>query len=90
MDISTFGPNSVDLIFSHAAFEHFDDIDATFQKMSDIARPGCKLVSMIDLKTHTRWISDKDPLNIYRYGDLISSLLKFRGTPNRVRPHEYR
>ncbi len=31
-----------------------------------------------------------DPLNIYRYSDFIYNLFKFSGTPNRLRPLEYK
>jgi hypothetical protein len=47
-------------------------------------------VAEIDLKTHSRWIRDHDPNNIYRYSNAIYRALWFRGIPNRVRPYEYR
>ena len=81
---------SVDLIVSQAAFEHFDDLHRTIGQMSKLARPGAVLVCEIDLSTHTRWIRDRDPLNIYRYSDAFYNMLKFRGSPNRVRPQAYR
>jgi hypothetical protein len=46
-------------------------------------------VAEIDLKTHSRWIRDHDPNNIYRYPDGLYDLFWFRGIPNRVRPHQY-
>jgi len=58
--------------------------------MSTVARPGAKLVCEIDFKTHSRWIRDKDPNNIYRYSDWFYHLFYFRGIPNRVRPYEYK
>lgn len=89
-DISVFADEAVDLVFSQAAFEHFDDIDATFSRLSKVVRDGSILVAEIDLNTHTRWIRDVDPLNIYRYGDFLYRLLRFRGSPNRHRPFEYK
>ncbi|HEX3047124.1 MAG TPA: hypothetical protein VHY08_20390, partial [Bacillota bacterium] len=50
---------------------------------------GTILIAEVDLKTHTSWIRDLDPLNIYRYSDFIYNLFKFRGSPNRLRPFEY-
>ncbi len=88
--ISAFGQSTVDLAFSQAAFEHFDDIDATISQLSAVCKPGAVLVAEIDLKTHTRWIRDKDPNNIYRYPDWIYNAFWFRGIPNRVRPFQYR
>jgi SAM-dependent methyltransferase len=89
-DLSVLPDNSVDLIVSQAAFEHFDDLHRTIEQMSKLARPGAVLVCEVDLSTHTRWIRGRDPLNIYRYSDAFYNLMKFRGSPNRVRPQEYR
>ncbi len=88
-DITVFGKSSVDLVFSQAAFEHFDDIHKTFSQLSEVVREGGKLVTEIDLNTHTRWIRDVDPLNIYRYSEGIYKFFKFSGSPNRLRPYEY-
>ena len=88
--VSAFGANSIDLVFSQAAFEHFDDIARTVEQLSIVCRPGAIIVAEIDLKTHSRWIRDKDPNNIYRYSDGVYDAFWFRGIPNRVRPHEYR
>ena len=87
---SAFGGPSFDLVCSQAAFEHFDDIDATIRDMSAVARPGALLVAEVDLQTHTRWIRERDPLNIYRYPSRIYRLFNFRGIPNRIRPCRYR
>ena len=81
--------NSIDIIFSQAAFEHFDDIPRTIAQISNVAKSGAILIAEIDLKTHSRWIRDKDPLNIYRYGNRIYYLFSFKGIPNRVRPKDY-
>jgi SAM-dependent methyltransferase len=89
-DLSIIADDSMDLIVSQAAFEHFDDVHRTIGQISRLACRGAVLVCEIDLATHTRWIRDRDPLNIYRFSEAFYNLLKFRGSPNRVRPLEYR
>lgn len=88
--VSTFGKATVDLVFSQAAFEHFDNIDATISQLSAACKPGAILISEIDLITHSRWIRDKDPNNIYRYPSYIYNTFWSRGSPNRVRPFQYK
>jgi len=88
--VSAFGESTLDLVFSQAAFEHFDDFDATISQLSTVCKPGAILVAEIDLKTHTRWICDKDPNNIYRYPIYVYNTFWFRGIPNRVRPFQYK
>jgi SAM-dependent methyltransferase len=86
---SAFGERAFDVVFSQAAFEHFDDIDATVGGLSSVCRPGAVIVAEIDLQTHSRWIRDKDPNNIYRYPHWLYRTFWFRGAPNRLRPVEY-
>jgi len=88
-NMNRFKDEDIDLVLSNAAFEHFDDIETTFSQLTDIVRPGGTLLAEIDLSTHTRWIRDKDPLNIYRYAPSYYQALKFCGSPNRVRPYQY-
>jgi SAM-dependent methyltransferase len=88
--VSAFGAGSIDLVFSQAAFEHFDDVDRTVKQLSMVCKPGARIVAEIDLKTHSRWIRDHDPNNIYRYSNPVYRALWFRGIPNRVRPYQYR
>lgn len=88
--IAAFGASSIDLVFSQAAFEHFDDVSRTIEQLSVVCKKGAVIVAEIDLKTHSRWIRDKDPNNIYRYPEGIYRAFRFRGIPNRMRPHEYR
>jgi SAM-dependent methyltransferase len=85
-----FGPGSIDLVFSQAAFEHFDDVAKTVEQLSIVCKPGALIVAEIDLKTHSRWIRDQDPNNIYRYSNAVYGSFWFRGIPNRVRPYRYR
>jgi SAM-dependent methyltransferase len=89
-DLSTFGDKSIDLIVSNSAFQQFDNPEKTIKELSDLACPGAYFVALIDLKTHTRWINKRDPLNIYRYPEIIYKTLKFKGSQNRVRPNEFK
>lgn len=79
-----------DLVFSSASFEHFLDVEETVQRLSVVTKPGGIVIAVIDLYTHSRWIRDKDPLNIYRYSDTFYNLCRFHSSPNRVRPDQYR
>ncbi|MCW5207340.1 methyltransferase domain-containing protein [Desulfobulbus sp. US2] len=88
--VSVCGESTVDLVFSQAAFEHFDDIESTVSLLSRVCKPGAVLIAEIDLQTHSRWIRDKDPNNIYRYPEWVYSLFRFRGVPNRLRPFQYK
>jgi len=47
------------------------------------------LVADIDLMTHSRWIREADPNNIYRYPKWLYDLFYFPGIPNRNRPGDY-
>ena len=83
-------PESIDLVVSQAAFEHFDNIEKTITELSHKVKRGGILIIHVDMKTHTRWIKDKDPLNIYRYTELFWNTFKFRGSPNRERLYKYK
>lgn len=89
-DVSAGVEPGVDVVFSNAAFEHFDDVEATVAQLSRVVRSGGVIVAVIDLQTHSRWIRDADPNNIYRYPDWLYGLFAFPGVPNRIRPEEYR
>lgn len=86
---AAFGSASIDMVFSQAAFEHFDDIEAVVRRLTSVCRPGARIVAEIDLKTHSRWVRDHDPNNIYRFPDPLYNIFHFRGSPNRVRPYQY-
>jgi len=88
--IYKFKKKSIDFVFSQAAFEHFEDIDKTIKQLKKLVKPGAIMVSLVDLKTHSRWIKDKDPNNIYRYSKRFYNLFHFSGAPNRVRPYQYK
>lgn len=82
--------STIDLVFSYAAFEHFDDLDKTISQLNIVCKPGAIVIAEIDLKTHSRWIRKKDPNNIYRYSKKIYNLFWFRGIPKRIRPYQYK
>ncbi len=88
--VSAFGEESIDIVFSQAAFEHFDDVEETISHLSKVCKPGAVLTVQVDLKAHSRWIRDKDPNNIYRFPQWLYQLFYFRGIPNRVRPYQYK
>lgn len=88
-DLSVFKDEGIDLVFSQAALEHFEDLGNSISLLSKIVKPGAILVAEVDLKTHTRIIRDLDPNNIYRFSDSIYNFFRFPGSPNRLRPHEY-
>jgi SAM-dependent methyltransferase len=89
-DLRVLGRSSIDVVFSQAAFEHIADPRSTIEALSEVVAPGGSAVILIDFMTHSRWIRDKDPLNIYRYPDWIYRLFSFSGIPNRFRPCEYK
>ncbi|MFA6027936.1 MAG: methyltransferase domain-containing protein [Patescibacteria group bacterium] len=78
------------IIFSQAAFEHFSDPEKALEQLSQTAKSGAILIAEVDLQTHTKWLREKDPLNIYRYANNIYNLFHFSGIPNRIRPQEYK
>jgi ubiquinone/menaquinone biosynthesis C-methylase UbiE len=78
-----------DLIVSCAAFEHYDSIPDAVASLTRVARPGCETIHIIDLQTHSRWIREHDPNNIYRYPETIYRMFRFPGQPNRQRPADY-
>ncbi|HRJ52415.1 MAG TPA: glycosyltransferase [Candidatus Thiothrix moscowensis] len=88
--VAAFGVASMDLVFSQAAFEHFDDIDATIQQLGVVCKPDATLVIEVDLKAHSRWVRDNDPNSIYRYSERVYDLLRVSGAPNRMRPYQYK
>jgi len=79
-----------DIVFSQAAFEHFTDAERVIAELSSIVKDGGVLITEIDLQTHTRWIHDRDPLNVYRYNNLFWNLFRFKGSLNRTRAFEYK
>ena len=87
--VSSFEPNTIDIVFSQAAFEHFVNVEDTIKQLSIVCKPNAICIAEIDLQTHSRWIREMDPNNIYRYGPFIYNLLYAKATPNRIRPYTY-
>jgi len=83
------GERRFDLIVSNAAFEHFDNPGEVVAALSRCAAPGALLVALIDFQTHTRFLRQHDPNNIYRYSSAVYRALHFPGQPNRWRPGDY-
>lgn len=88
--LSAFGESKIDIVFSFAAFEHFDNIEETVRQLSLVCRHGAVIIAQVDLQTHSRWIREKDPNNVYRYSGAFYNLVDFRGIPNRIRPFQYK
>ncbi len=89
-DLSNLEKDSVDLVVSQAAFEHFSDIGRAVRDLTPIVRQGGVLIAEVDLMTHTGVVRSRDPLNIFRYSNIFYRLMNFSGIPNRVRPNEYK
>ncbi len=89
-DLAAVVAPEVDIVFSNAAFEHFDDVEATVEKLSAVTGPNAYVAIEIDLQTHSRWIREADPNNIYRYPDWLYRLFRYPGQPNRLRPAQYK
>lgn len=88
-DLSRLEPERFDLFVSHSAFEHLSRPRRSLAQLSALASERAHLVAEIDLQTHTRWIRNVDPLNIYRYSGNLYASLRFSGSPNRFRPDDY-
>ncbi|MCD6378423.1 MAG: hypothetical protein J7L99_06205 [Planctomycetes bacterium] len=88
-DLSVLSGIKADFVFSQAAFEHFDDVAKTICQLDNIVRPGAVFLAVVDLQTHTRFLREHDPLNIYRYSDSFYRLCKYTSQPNRLRPADY-
>lgn len=83
------GGERFDLVVSNAALEHVDDVEHTIAQVSDVAAPGALFLAMVDFQTHSRWVREVDPNNIYRYGEGVYQRFGFPGQPNRRRPDDY-
>jgi hypothetical protein len=82
--------STIELVVSQAAFEHFENMESVISQLNFVCKPGAMMVLEIDLKTHSRWISNKDPNNIFRYSSSLYNAFKYRGIPNRMRPYQYK
>jgi len=89
-NLASIKTSGVDLVVSQAAFEHFSDIKQTLTQLGSIVKPGGVLIAEVDLMTHTGAIRSRDPLNIYRFSNLLYRLMHYSGIPNRQRPEAYK
>lgn len=87
--VSALKEEKIDLLFSNAAFEHFGNIHETIKSFTAVSAENAILITSVDLKTHSRWIREKDPNNIYRYPAWLYKLLSTKSSPNRIRPYQY-
>lgn len=87
--VESFEPASFDIVLSNSAFEHFDDVERVMNELSWVLKPGGVICAGVDLQTHSRWIREADPNNIYRYSESIYKLFKFPGQCNRLRTQDY-
>lgn len=88
-DLRKLDLDGFDMIASHSALEHLAKVEKTIAQLTERVTERAHLVAEIDLQTHTRWIRDHDPLNIYRYRKQTWRTFSFSGIPNRVRPDTY-
>lgn len=82
--------NNFTLVTSQAAFEHFTNPHATIQQLTKKTASEAIFMVEIGLQTHTRVLTYRDPLNIYRYSDPFYDFWRFQESPNRIRPQEYK
>ncbi|GAH85029.1 unnamed protein product, partial [marine sediment metagenome] len=79
-----------DILVSQAVLEHLSDIRKTFDILYNKIVSSAIMVHEVGLGAHTGFIRNLDPLNHLRYSDLIWNLLRFDGSPNRIRMTEFR
>ncbi len=87
---STIEKESIDVVVSQAAFEHFSDVNRTIKQLGSAVKKGGVLIAEVDLMTHTGAVRSKDPLNIYRFSNVVYRVLHYSGIPNRLRPIDYK
>ena len=80
----------VNLVVSQAVLEHVEDLEGLLSVLSAVTTQGALFVAEVDFQTHTRWLRNRDPLNIYRYSPWFYEVCRFAGSPARRRLDEYR
>jgi len=83
-------PQKYDILVSQAVLEHLDDVSKTFKILKSKLNRNAIMAHEVDIGTHTRWLRKADPLNLLRYSDRFYKLLKFSGSPNRLRISDYK
>jgi len=77
------------ILVSQAVLEHVVNVRKIFQVLYHKLDSNAIMVHEVDLAAHTGLIRTLDPLNHLRYSDPIWNLLKFNGSPNRLRMTDY-
>lgn len=76
----------VDVVFSYNVLEHITDVDACFQNLWQVVRPGGRMVHRVDFGPHGYWLRPPNPLEFLSVPRLLwHGMGSNRGTPNRVR-----
>jgi len=88
-NLESYSEQDCNLVISRAAFEHFDNVHETIKHLSQVVKSETVLCVLVDLMTHSRWIRQRDPNNIYRFPKWLYRRLHYPGIPNRVRPETY-
>ncbi len=88
-DLQKISSKEFDLLVSQAVLEHIVDTREMFQVLYPRLRPNAVMIHEVDLGTHTGLIRSLDPLNHLRYSDTLWNLLRFDGSPNRLRMDDY-
>jgi hypothetical protein len=87
-----FDAGPFDLICSYAVGEHVSDVRAFAALTRRLLRPNGVAVHTVDFTPHNCWRTEyEDPYIFLRFPDFLWRLMgSQRGTPNRVRFHEYK
>lgn len=80
---------AADLVISRAVLEHVDDLDASFDDMTQAMRSGALAVHLVDLRSHGLHIAH--PLDFLTWSSrLWNWMYSEKGVPNRWRIDRYR
>lgn len=77
------------ILVSQAVLEHLANVRETFRTLYYKLVSNAIMVHEVDLGAHTALIRRLDPLNHLRYSDMVWNLLRFDGSPNRLRMTDY-
>ena len=81
------GLSPVDLVISHAVYEHLDDVDGITRSLAALTRPACSHIHFVDLRDHFF----KYPFEMLTYSESIwRGWLNPTSNHNRFRLWDYR
>lgn len=81
--------DEIDLIFSRAALEHVNDLDATFEDMASALKSDGIILHQVDLKSHG--LHRRNPLDFLTWPTVLWRWMhSHKGVPNRWRINAYR